>query len=94
MPARDETERDPFDRWIGQVLRAGLEDVQPSSQVWRRIARTVRASQAWLPWRRRWADRSLSAWSLELDQRDRFVDSMRLTSMGWWILYLKPCPYA
>jgi len=35
MESSLEPERDDLDEWIGKVLKAGFEDVQPPEQVWR-----------------------------------------------------------
>jgi hypothetical protein len=87
-------ERDNFDLWISQVLMADVQNTEPSEQVWQRITRAVRASQAWEMWLERWAgSRYFSAWSICWEQRQS-VDAMHLARIGWWLFNIKPVAYA
>lgn len=96
MQERCDFERDHFDVWISQVLRAGTEQAQPSARVWRRIVRVVASSSAWsVAWRRRVVARSQAAGVIWFEVHKRPADAS-LTNLGWWTLLLRmrPVSYA
>lgn len=97
VSTRPTAERDKFDQWLGQVLKAGSHQAEPSARVVRRIkeaaASLSHSNQTWLG---RWGGLHVLQACLEWLDHDRFLAGVPLAGIRWcwWWIYPNPPLYA